>query len=310
MNNMEDSMAYPKGRTLLVASPSWKLAAGALAAVLLAILFVVSGVWKITDPFGWAQRITQAKVPAQFSLPAALAVGIAEVYAGVLLVVPRFRRWGAVLTGLLLLAFMGYFALFYNELRGEECSCFPWLKRVVGPGFFIGDSIMLALAVLAGLWTRRPASVRAALVVLGAVAVFAGVSYGVIAAQHTGLRAPEQVTVDGKPYPLHEGRILVYFFDPECGHCDAAARFMSKYDWDGTKVLGVPTANLQFANQFMTETGLRAPYTTDVAILRKTFKFTDAPYAVALENGRQVAALTEFDEKQPQADLRKLGFVK
>ena len=36
-----------------------------------------------------------------------------------------------------------------------DCSCIPWLKRVVGPGFFIGDGVMLLLAFFAGLGARR-----------------------------------------------------------------------------------------------------------------------------------------------------------
>ena len=48
-----------------------------------------------------------------------------------------------VIVTILLLVFLIYFGLHYQELRGMDCSCFPWLKRVVGPGFFIGDGAML-----------------------------------------------------------------------------------------------------------------------------------------------------------------------
>ena len=63
-----------------------------------------------------------------------------------MILVPRLRRWGALVLGALLVAFMGYFAIHYNALRGADCSCFPWLKRVVGPGFFVGDAVMLLLS--------------------------------------------------------------------------------------------------------------------------------------------------------------------
>ena len=81
----------------------------------------------------------------------ALIVGVAETIAGVLLLVPRLRRWGAMLSGALLIIFVVYFGINYNALRGQDCSCFPWLKRAVGPGFFIGDGAMLALAA----WRAR-----------------------------------------------------------------------------------------------------------------------------------------------------------
>jgi uncharacterized membrane protein YphA (DoxX/SURF4 family) len=83
------------------------------------------GIWKISDPHGWAVRLAQAKVPAVLSLPGALFFGITETVAGVLILVPRLRRWGAILASLLLVAFLIYFAIYFNELRGMDCSCFP-----------------------------------------------------------------------------------------------------------------------------------------------------------------------------------------
>lgn len=309
MNDMEDSMAQPGSAATAPELPGWKLCTGGLAAVLLALLFLVAGIWKITDPFGAAERLAQAKIPHFWSLPAALSLGIAETFAGVLLFVPRFRRWGAYLTGLLLVAFLAYMGLRYNVLRGEECNCFPWIKRAVGPAFFIGDLIMLALALAAGAWSRASRSLRYAVLTLAAVAVFSGVSFGVSAVRNSGLRAPATIQVDGKAYPLDEGKIFLYFFDPECAHCDAAARRMAKYNWKDTKVIGVPTARMEFARQFMDETGLRAPFTTDAALLRKTFLFIDSPYAVALYNGRQTAAFQQFDEQEPRTGLRKIAFA-
>src|SRR6185436_18664195 len=166
------------------------------------VLFLSSGLWKITDPQGWAVRLAQAKVPESLSLAGALIVGIAETVGAVLILVPRFRRWGAVITGGLLLVFLVYFAINYNTLRGSDCSCFPWLKRVVGPGFFIGDGAMLALAACAGIWSKRPDGLRTAGLIFGAVVVFALVSYGVGAARQTGTRAPDTIQVNGQPYSL------------------------------------------------------------------------------------------------------------
>ena len=136
--------------------PGWKNKLSWLCALLLAVLFLSSGLWKITDAQAWAARISELKFPASLSLAAALVFGIAETVGAVLIVVPRFRRWGAALVGLLLLAFVVYFALNYNTLRGAECSCFPWIKRVVGPEFFVGDGVMLALAFAAGACSRPP----------------------------------------------------------------------------------------------------------------------------------------------------------
>src|SRR5574341_1204420 len=83
IRNMDDSMAHPRGRTALWEVPAWKSATGTVAAVLLAIIFLVAGVWKITDPIGAAARLTQAQIPGTLSLPAALLLGIGETFTGV-----------------------------------------------------------------------------------------------------------------------------------------------------------------------------------------------------------------------------------
>jgi thiol-disulfide isomerase/thioredoxin len=224
-------------------------------------------------------------------------------------VVPRFRRWGALLTGALLVVFMVYVGVQYDALRGEDCSCFPWLERLVGPGFFIGDAIMLLLAVVAGVWTRPSHSLRSAVMVVGAVAVFALVSFGVAEARQTGVRAPETISVDGKPYSLKKGRVFLFFFHPECMHCFEAARTMGKAKWNNARVIGVPVAEPQFAHQFLADSGLNVPVTADFEKLKQVFGFPGYPYGVAIQDGRKKAALTKFADDEPLATLRKLGFV-
>src|SRR5579883_714650 len=239
---MSSSITHPPLRAGVFELPAWKSFLCAGCAILLALLFLVSGIWKITDPFGAAVRMNQAKIPAVLSIPAAVGFGVAETFAAVLLLVPRFRRWGALLTGGLLVAFMIYIGINYNALRGEECSCFPWVKRAVGPGFFIGDGVMLVMALLAGLWARPAQGMRGAAAVLGAVAVFAGVSYGANVVRQTGIEAPASIQLtNGQTLDLQHGRIFLYFFDPECSHCEAAAKDMSTYKWDPTvKLVGIP----------------------------------------------------------------------
>ena len=289
--------------------PGWKTAANWIAAFLLAILFLISGVWKITDAPGAAMRMVEARVPESLSLFAAVGFGIAETLAGVLILVPRFRRWGAILTGLLLATFLVFIALNYNALRGAECSCFPWVKRAVGPGFFIGDGIMLLLAALAGLWSRPPESLRSALLVLGAVVVFALVSYGVDVTRVSGTRAPVSVNVDGRPYSLQSGRIFLFFFDPQCMHCLEVSKRMAQFRWKDTKIVAIPVEQPQYAAQFLQVTGLSAVVTQDFDLLKKVFGYTAYPYGVALQNGRRTASLTRFDDPEPAATLQKLGFV-
>jgi hypothetical protein len=205
---------------------------------------------------------------------------------------------------------MIFIGINYNALRGAECSCFPWVKRAVGPGFFIGDGIMLALAVLAGVWARRAQSMRYAMLILGAVTLFAAGSYGVAAMRQTGTKAPDTVTVNGKPYSLQEGQILIFYFDPECLHCLDAAKRMSKLNWGDTRIVAVPINVPQFAQGFLDDTHLNAVLSNDLPQLKKIFPFVSAPAGVALVNGREKMALTQFEEPEPVGTLKKLGFIR
>jgi hypothetical protein len=213
-------------------------------------------------------------------------------------------------TGLLLIAFMGYFAVNYTALHGAECSCFPFVKRVVGPGFFAGDAALLLAAVLAGMWSKPASGLRPAILILGAVAVFAGVSYGVAAVRQTGTKAPDTVTVNGQPYSLQQGKIFLFFFDPECLHCLDAAKRMSQYNWGDTKVVGIPIQQPQFAAGFLEDTKLKAVLTNDLQPLKRLFPFVSAPAGVVLENGHEKAPITNFDGPEPGATLKQLGLVK
>src|SRR5580698_5970085 len=173
------------------------------------IVFLVAGLWKLTDPIGAAVRLAQAKVPESLSVFTAVGLGTLETFTGVLLLVPRFRRWGAFLGTFLLAAFMVFIAIHYNELRGVDCSCFPWVKRAVGPAFFAGDGAMMLLAIGAGVWARASHGVRPAAVIFGAVAVFALASFGFASTRHSGTKAPVAITAeDGQSLSLQEGKVF------------------------------------------------------------------------------------------------------
>jgi uncharacterized membrane protein YphA (DoxX/SURF4 family) len=309
MKIMDDSMAHSGEMLARFEMPGWKTWLGGTAAVIMSAVFLVAGVWKITDAPGAAVRLAQMKVPENLSLAATLLLGIAETFSAALILVPRFRRWGAWLIAALLVAFMMFIGAHYNVLRGAECSCFPWVKRAVGPMFFVVDGAMLLLAILAGLWTKRSENPRNASLVLGAVVVFALVSYGVEVTHASGVKAPDSVMVDGKPYSLQHGRIFIYFFNPECMHCLDAGKKLAKLNWGETQLVGVATEQPQFGLGFMQTTGLKGVISTDLAILRKTFPFVDPPAGVALENGHEKGMLTQFEGDEAAATLKKLGFA-
>jgi uncharacterized membrane protein YphA (DoxX/SURF4 family) len=298
---------------ILTEQRTWQIILNWTCAILIAIVFFAAGLWKASDPAGAAVRLAQAKVPESLSVLAAVLFGIAETFTGILLVIPRFRRWGSWFGSLLLIAFMVFIGIHYRELVGSDCSCFPWLKRAVGPQFFVGDGIMLLLAIGAGLWSRKPENPGYASLVLAAVAVFAVVSYGVAATRHTGTPAPATIAAEnGPPISLHEGKVFIYFFDPHCLHCLAAGRKLAALDWSGTRFVGVPTDSPSSADGFMAKSGLKdkGPVSTDLVALRKLFPFDLPPAGVALESGYEKAMVLQFEDAEPAATLRKLGFVK
>lgn len=289
--------------------PAWKSVVVIVSACFLGLLFIVSGGWKLADPYMWSVFLHQFKVPSELVMPGTIALGISEMLAGALLFVPRFRRWGAILTTGLLLVFMVYIGIHYDELRGKECSCFPMVKRTVGPAFFIVDGLWVMMAVAVAAWSRVSSGLKTAAMILGAIGVFAGVSYGVASMQQTGTKAPDSITVEGQPYALGSGRHLIYFYDPECMHCDEAARRMATWKFRDVKVVGVPTRMPQFGADFMKSTKLNAPNSPDAQPLKALFPFVDPPFGVAIEHGRQKAAMPIFDKEQPEKQLRALGWL-
>ena len=304
-----DEIALPSSALSDFERPGWKTALNWVAAVVTALLFLVSGIWKITDLPRWSVMLNQFKVPENLTLAAAFVLGVSETLAGVLVLVPRFRRWGAWLASLLLIVFMIYIGIFYGELSGKDCSCFPLVKRAVNPMFFVEDGVMLALAAIAGLWARKPESLRIAGIILGAVTVFAVVSLGVAMAPHKEAAAPPSITVEGKPLSLQEGKVFIFFFDPECLHCLDAARKMSRMNWGDTKVVVVPSRVPQYAHDFLHDAKLSAGVSNDLETLKKAFPYVSTPAAVAIEDGHEKAKIAQFGDVEPEATLKKIRFI-
>ena len=108
MGIMAESIAYAPQRHAAAEIAPWQNIASWVAAIGLGIFFLGAGIWKSLDPLTWATIITNMKVPAVLSQPFTVALAIGEIFSGLLLVIPRFRRWGAWLTGVMLVGFMAY----------------------------------------------------------------------------------------------------------------------------------------------------------------------------------------------------------
>jgi uncharacterized membrane protein YphA (DoxX/SURF4 family) len=294
------------------AVPSWKTKIAVISAILLALVYLVSGGWKVLQPFQSGELLEQAQVPAGLGVLGASVLGTLELLAAAMLLIPKFRRWGGALGSALMIFFIGWIGYHYNVLVGHECSCFPIIKRTVGPGFFIGDAVFLLFGVLAFAWSPRVTSLRGLPVTFVSLVVLAGASFGVNAALRHNVQVPNPVVVNGKPADLTHGKVFLFFYDPECSHCLAAAKFMSKLNWGNSEIVGIPTHDPQFAKDFLGDTHLKADTSLEIAKLRNAFPFVDPPFGVALEDGqvKESFAQAQFNEPLPAPDLKKLGFVK
>ena len=306
--------------------PAWKTLVSHVAAGFIAFLFLLSGVYKTLDPYQFATLAKNLLVPEALTLPLAVALAIGETAAGVLILIPRFRRWGALLAAGLLVGFMGYMGINYAALAGQDCSCFPplnlfgyefKLERSVGPEFFYGDLVFLAAAVVAGLWAKPSQGFRNAAVVLGSVAVFVGVSFGVAYANMNGaILAPESIVVDGQEISLHEGKKFLFFYSPECQHCIAAAKHMAQMNFHPeVTVIAIPMTSPQWAQDYLKQDGFdRVAHTSlDLDKLRAVFQINGYPYGIVIEDGRQTGIVAQYDDEEggaePAATLRALGVI-
>ena len=291
--------------------PRWQNRVGWLAAVVMAVIWLVVGIWKLTNLTGFQLMLTQMLVPVWLSFPGALALGITETFAGVLLLRPTWRKLGGYLSAALLLVFMAYVGYHYETLKGEDCSCFPWLERTVGPGFFWGDAAMVAVALVAAWFSPRISAVRSAGVALLAVALFGATMLALNPfAPPLDAEVPASISVESGEYALDRGRIFLYFFNPTCIHCLDVGLMMSELDWQA-ELVGVPTQDYDLAPGFIEDTGLRhMKLSPDLEPLKAVFPFEDVPYAVALEDGKVRERLMFFEEPELSEKLRGAGMVK
>ena len=284
----------------------------AISGILLGIIFLVSGGWKMLDPFRTGEVLEQAKVPGGYGALGAATLGALEVFTAFLLFTPRFRRWGGLLGSALMIFFIAWVGFYYPELKGQGCGCFPIIKRTISPMFFVTDGIMLLLGLAAIFWSARVKSYVLPVIALAGLAVISGGNFAWSRSKIVHAQIPNPVIVDGKPADLSKGKVFVFFYDPSCMHCDAAARFMSGFDWTGTRVVSIPTVNPQWAASFLHDTKLQAGTSLELDKMKKAFPFVDPPYGVALKDDvvKETFGQAEFSAPSPKAQLEALGFVK
>src|SRR5205085_3980699 len=98
---------------------TWKRTAATVSAILLGLIFVVSGGWKVLSPFKTGELLEQAQVPVGLGVLGAASLGTIELFAAFLLFIPRFRRLGGLLGSALMIFFMVWVGSYYHILAGQ-----------------------------------------------------------------------------------------------------------------------------------------------------------------------------------------------
>jgi peroxiredoxin/uncharacterized membrane protein YphA (DoxX/SURF4 family) len=117
------------------------------ARLILAAVFVVSGVSKLFDLSGSQSAMRAFGVPERFTRAGGIALPIAEIVIAVLLIPISTARWGALLALILLAVFIAGISYSLSRGRKFDCHCFGQLtSSEIGPTTLIRNA---ALAVLA-----------------------------------------------------------------------------------------------------------------------------------------------------------------
>ena len=117
------------------------------ARLVLAAVFLVSGISKLFDLAGAQAAMRSFGVPESMTRSGGILLPIVEIVIAVLLVPVATAKWGALLALVLLILFIA--GVSYNLSRGRkfECPCFGQLTRSeIGPSTLVRNVILAVLA--------------------------------------------------------------------------------------------------------------------------------------------------------------------
>jgi thiol-disulfide isomerase/thioredoxin len=118
------------------------------ARLVLAAVFLVSGIAKLFDLAGAQAAMRSFGVPESMARSAGILLPIAEIVVAILLIPEASAQWGALLALVLLVVFIA--GIGYNLARGRkfECHCFGELTHSeIGPPTLIRNVILAVIAL-------------------------------------------------------------------------------------------------------------------------------------------------------------------
>lgn len=117
------------------------------ARLLLAVVFAVAGLGKLTDRAGSRQALTDFGVPPAFAGPLGRALPLAELAVAVLLVPTATAWWGALAAVGLLSAFTAALVGTLAQGRAPDCRCFgQFAAAPIGPATVARNVVLVGLA--------------------------------------------------------------------------------------------------------------------------------------------------------------------
>jgi peroxiredoxin len=117
------------------------------ARLILAAVFVVSGISKLFDLSGSQAAMRSFGVQERFTRAGGIALPIVEIVIAVLLVPAATARWGALLGLILLAIFVAGISYSLSRGRKFDCHCFGQLtSSEIGPSTLIRNAILAVLA--------------------------------------------------------------------------------------------------------------------------------------------------------------------
>jgi peroxiredoxin len=117
------------------------------ARLILAAVFVVSGVSKLFDLSGSQGAMRSFGIPERFTRVGGIALPIADILIAVLLIPATTARWGALLALILLAVFVAGISYSLSRGRKFDCHCFGQLTTSeIGPSTLIRNAVLAVLA--------------------------------------------------------------------------------------------------------------------------------------------------------------------
>ena len=119
-----------------------------LARIILAVVFLVAGIGKLLDLKGSKSAMLGFGLPESLATPAAIVLPIVELITALLLIPTQTAWWGAILSFLLLGAFVAGIAYNMSKGRAPDCHCFGQIhSEPAGPRTLIRNGLLGAVAL-------------------------------------------------------------------------------------------------------------------------------------------------------------------